>query len=91
ISRILLCLRDVTELRALARSAQAQARELTIIGEILGVQQETFHEFIEGANGFVAANAALLAEAASAAPAGRAEAVAVMFRNMHTVKGNART
>lgn len=91
ISRILLCLRDVTELRALARSAQAQARELTIIGEILGVQQEKFHEFIEGANGFVAANAALLAEAASAAPAGRAEAVAVMFRNMHTVKGNART
>ncbi|MDP0971656.1 hypothetical protein Q6294_32460, partial [Klebsiella pneumoniae] len=58
ISRILLCLRDVTELRALARSAQAQARELTIIGEILGVQQEKFHEFIEGANGFVAANAA---------------------------------
>ncbi|MFX8231028.1 Hpt domain-containing protein, partial [Acinetobacter baumannii] len=39
----------------------------------------------------VAANAALLAEAASAAPAGRAEAVAVMFRNMHTVKDNART
>ena len=91
ITRLLLCIRDVTELRELARAASAQKRELAIIGEILAVAHEKFHDFVEGATGFFDRNAALIAAAASASAADRATAVGVLFRNMHTIKGNART
>ena len=91
ITRLLLCVRDVTELRELTRAAGAQKRELAIIGEILGVTHEKFHEFIESAGGFFDRNAALVAAAAHAAPGDRSHAVGVLFRNMHTIKGNART
>ena len=90
IDRLLLCVRDVTELRELAIAADAGRRELAIIGEILGVTHEKFHEFAEGATAFFDQNAALIAEAAED-DAARAGIVQVLFRNMHTVKGNART
>jgi two-component system, chemotaxis family, sensor kinase CheA len=91
ITRLLLCVRDVTELRELARAADAQKRELAIIGEILGVTHEKFHEFVDSAGGFFDRNAALIAAAAHASAADRASAVGVLLRNMHTIKGNART
>ena len=89
--RLLLCVRDVTEQRALARAAEAQQRELSIIGEILGVRHEKFHEFIDGAEQFLAENKRIVA--APEAPAGVAakDAVGLLYRNMHTIKGNART
>ncbi len=90
-SRLLLCLRDVTELRALARAAQAQGRELALIGEILAVQQEKFDDFIESATGFMVQNTRLLQPLGEADGPARSEALAQLFRNMHTVKGNART
>jgi two-component system chemotaxis sensor kinase CheA len=91
ISRLLVCVRDVTELRELARVADAGRRELAIIGEILGVTHEKFHEFIEGSLGFFDQNVALVATASKAADGARAEAVHLLLRNMHTIKGNART
>ncbi len=91
ITRLLLCVRDVTELRELARAADAQKRELAIIGEILGVTHEKFHEFCQTALAFVDENARMIASASAATEVQRAEAVGLLFRNMHTVKGNART
>jgi len=91
ILRLLLCLRDVTELRALARAADAQKKELAIIGEILAVRQEKFQEFISSAQNFVAENRSLLRDAADSSTQDRQEAIGVLFRNMHTIKGNART
>jgi two-component system chemotaxis sensor kinase CheA len=88
--RLLLCLRDVTDLRALAKAADAQRKELALIGEILAVRQEKFQEFITSAKDFIAENEALLITAAGT-EATRKEAIAVLFRNMHTIKGNART
>ncbi|MFA5170090.1 MAG: ATP-binding protein [Sulfuriferula sp.] len=87
IVRIMLCVRDVTELRKLAIEANKQKRELEIIGEILSVTQEKFHEFISGAVRFVDENELLIREN----PDHNAEAIATLFRNMHTIKGNART
>ena len=89
--RLLLCLRDVTELRALAQAADAQKKELAIIGEILAVRQEKFQEFMQGALQFVDENEALLAQAHGADAAAQAQAISILFRNMHTIKGNART
>ena len=88
--RLMLCVRDVTELRELARAAQAQKQELAMIGEVLAVQQEKFHDFVDSSASFVLHNQRLLDGAATDAAA-RAAAVAELFRNMHTIKGNART
>lgn len=88
--RLLLCLRDVTDLRVLAKAADAQKKELALIGEILAVRQEKFQEFIGSAKEFIAENEALII-AAAGTEARRKEAIAVLFRNMHTIKGNART
>ncbi|WP_295856327.1 HAMP domain-containing protein [uncultured Xylophilus sp.] len=89
--RVMLCVRDVTELRALALAAGQQKRELDIIGEILAVQHEKFHGFVESARELIEANDRIVREAAQAGAQARASAVGLLFRNMHTVKGNART
>lgn len=85
--RLLLCVRDVTELRKLAAEANEQRHELEIIGEILAVSHEKFHEFILGAIKFIDENELLIRQH----PQFDVEAIAQLFRNMHTVKGNART
>ncbi len=89
--RLLLCLRDVTEMRRLARAADAQKRELAIIGEILAVRQEKFQEFVHSAQQFLDENASLIERAEPTNADARAGTIAVLFRNMHTIKGNART
>lgn len=87
IVRLMLCVRDVTELRKLAAEAGAQKRKLEIVGEILAVAQEKFNEFVEGSIGFVRRNEQLVKSATDKDKA----VVDELFRNMHTVKGNART
>ncbi|MBL0727654.1 ATP-binding protein [Piscinibacter sp. HJYY11] len=87
VEKLMLCVRDVTELKRLEHEASAQKRELEIIGEILAVSQEKFHEFVGGALKFCADNKRLIEQAAPRS----AETVNLLFRNMHTVKGNART
>lgn len=89
--RLMLCVRDVTELRALARAASAQKRELEIIGQILAVTHEKFHAFEQGSLQFVADNERIVNATDRAGAGARAEAVGLLFRNMHTIKGNART
>lgn len=90
IERLMLCIRDVTELRQLARAAQAQQQELAIIGEILSVERAKFQSFVASTSAFLQANERLVRKAAENTEA-RPAAVAELFRNMHTVKGNART
>lgn len=85
--RLLLCVRDVTELRKLAAEANEQKRELEIIGEILAVSQEKFHEFVASALKFIDENELAI----RACPKSQPDAIAKLFRNMHTIKGNART
>lgn len=90
IERLMLCIRDVTELRQLARAAQAQQQELAIIGEILALERSKFHAFAAGAGAFIQASQQLV-RTADQAPEERPAAMAALFRHMHTIKGNART
>jgi chemotaxis protein histidine kinase CheA len=83
----MLCVRDVTELRQLEAEAGHQKRELEMIGQILKVNQEKFSEFVISARKFVADNEDLL----NAAHEKDTDLVPKLFRNMHTIKGNART
>jgi two-component system, chemotaxis family, sensor kinase CheA len=87
IVRLMLCVRDVTELRKLAAEAGEQKRRLEMIGEILAVNEEKFHHFIDSASGFVSENERIIRK--HELPDG--SAIAELFRNMHTIKGNART
>ena len=87
VEKIMLCVRDVTELRQLEAEAEHQKRELEMIGQILKVNQEKFSEFVSSAKKFVAENEALLEKAQQK----DADLVTQLFRNMHTIKGNART
>jgi two-component system, chemotaxis family, sensor kinase CheA len=88
--RVLLCVRDVTELRTLAQAANDQKQELAIIGEILAVSQEKFERFAESAHHFLKDNDTLIRNAPDDAAA-KADTVGLLFRHMHTIKGNART
>ncbi|MEX3937087.1 ATP-binding protein [Paraburkholderia phymatum] len=87
VMRLMLCVRDVTELRQLAAEAGEQKRRLEMIGEILAVSEEKFHHFVESATSFINENERIIRQHAHA----DGSAVAELFRNMHTIKGNART
>nr|WP_315428079.1 ATP-binding protein [uncultured Albidiferax sp.] len=92
VERLMLCVWDVTELRALAAEAQAQKRELTMIGEILSIAPDKFQAFIHSAQEFILENRSLIPLGKALAPEERnSHIVSVLFRNMHTIKGNART
>ncbi|WP_050468848.1 ATP-binding protein [Herbaspirillum chlorophenolicum] len=85
--RLMLCVRDVTELRQLAAEANEQKRELEMIGEILAVAPSKFGEFIGSARNFLDENEQIVHQN----PEATAFAIAKLFRNMHTIKGNGRT
>ncbi len=87
VDKLMLCVRDVTELKRLEQEASEQKRELDIIGQILPVTQEKFSDFIEGSRRFIVENRQLIEQTSGK----DAEVVALLFRNMHTIKGNART
>jgi two-component system chemotaxis sensor kinase CheA len=87
VEKLMLCVRDVTELKRLANEASTQRRELEMIGEILSVSQEKFQDFMQTSLAFVEENRTLTAQASGPT----AELITQLFRNMHTVKGNART
>jgi len=87
IEKVMVTVRDITELKALEREAEGKKRELDIISQIISVDQEKFSEFIQSAYQFLGENAKLIEESAQKDP----EVLALLFRNMHTIKGNART
>ena len=87
VEQILLCVRDVTELRKLSAETAEQKRELDIIGEILGVNQEKFHQFITSTITYIAEIENIIRDN----PNGSLDAINIIFRNIHTIKGNART
>ncbi len=90
--RLMLCVRDITEIKELAAEAGQQKRELEIIGQILAINQEKFHEFIDSSAKFLAENKQLIdATGADAGGVKDPEVITQLFRNMHTIKGNART
>ncbi|MBF0351187.1 MAG: Hpt domain-containing protein [SAR324 cluster bacterium] len=87
IDKILICVRDITELRILQTAANLQKRELEIIGQILSVPQEKFQDFLESSRNFIMENEKIIRQTTRKDN----EILQELFRNMHTIKGNART
>jgi HPt (histidine-containing phosphotransfer) domain-containing protein len=91
IEKVLLISQDVTHLRELELSSAQQKDELDTISRIIRISIGKFNEFIESATQFITANRRLINEAQSDAQRRDPELIAALFRNMHTIKGNART
>ena len=87
IEKLMVTARDVTELKALQRETEKQKAELDIIGQILSISKDKLLEFIQTSNTFLDENENLIQATSSNDP----QVVATLFRNMHTIKGNART
>lgn len=87
IDKLLVTVRDVTELKALQEAAEQQRKELEIIGQILSVENDKFDDFLNTSLDFIN-NCRELIESTNEKDH---ELIARLFRNMHTVKGNART
>lgn len=87
IEKLMVTARDVTELKALQRETEKQKAELDIIGQILSISKDKLLEFIQTSNAFLDENENLIQSTASM----DSQVLATLFRNMHTIKGNART
>ncbi|MBF0236620.1 MAG: Hpt domain-containing protein [SAR324 cluster bacterium] len=87
VEKILVVVRDVTRLRELQSESSQQKRELEIIGQILKTSQENFYEFVQNAEQLIKANRDILEQGMTH----DLEVLNTLFRNMHTIKGNART
>ena len=87
IEKLMVTVRDVTELRSLQAEAEKQKTELQFIGQILSVGPDKFTYFIKDATRFLDENEQLI----KATETHSSDVIATLFRNMHTIKGNART
>ena len=87
IEKLMVTVRDVTELRALQAEAEAQKLELSIIGELLAVDAAKVESFLTNSMEFIDECTSLISEASEK----DLDTIAALFRSMHTVKGNART
>ncbi len=87
IEKLMVTVRDVTELRGLQAEAEKQKWELAVIGQILAVSASKFLSFSKDADRFLNENEVLIKQTDTA----NADVIATLFRNMHTIKGNART
>ncbi|HEY7773235.1 MAG TPA: HAMP domain-containing protein, partial [Marinagarivorans sp.] len=87
INKIMVTVRDVTQLRAMQTEAQEQKKELDIVGQIIRISPAKFTAFIHNAHSLLDKNEELIRANQHKSSA----TVASLFVNMHTIKGNSRT
>ena len=87
VEKMMVTVRDVTELRALQKEAEQKKNELEMVGQILAISRESFDRFVQSANLFLNENQALIEQT----PHQEERVLATLFRNLHTLKGNARS
>jgi HPt (histidine-containing phosphotransfer) domain-containing protein len=89
VEKILVTVNDATEIRKLESMARENAEDLTIVGEILACKEDAFRRFLRSCREFNAQNRELI-RAANPQHCDR-ETLKIIFMNMHTMKGAART
>ena len=85
IQRFMITIRDVTLIKSLRAAAEANKKEITIIGQILEIPKARFDEFIESTRKILLEATDIL----TAKPFGTEQAKSYK-RHLHTIKGNAR-
>jgi histidine kinase len=86
VEKLLVSVKDVTELRHLEQQAEEQRRDLEMIGQILALPRSTYLAFMRDTEKLIKRS-----ELAIASSSLDPEGLAFLFAAMHTIKGNART
>jgi HPt (histidine-containing phosphotransfer) domain-containing protein len=89
LDKILVTMRDVTEIRALQEQSRDQQQELEFIGEILNVPASRFLRFMNSCRELIQENNKLLQS--QGIQKKNLEILKLLFINMHTIKGSARS
>lgn len=87
VAKLMISVRDVTLLKKMENEARSKKRELDIIGQLLNVPAKKYLAFAVSTKRFIAENRAQIERNEQRSDA----AIALLFRNMHTIKGNCRT
>lgn len=87
ITKIMVTVRDVTEIRAMQAAAEEQKAELEIVGQILKLTPQRFRAFADNAFSLIDKNRNIVRTNQEK----QLPVIAELFANMHTIKGNART
>ncbi len=87
VEKILVCARDVTEVRQLRVEAEKSQKELTILQEIIKVPEDRFARFLQKSIEYLNENSFFIKKS----PDGSEQITKRMFVNLHTLKGTART
>ncbi|TVZ40295.1 chemotaxis protein histidine kinase CheA [Alteromonadaceae bacterium 2753L.S.0a.02] len=87
VSKLMVSVRDVTELKELEHEAEGKKRELDIISQLLNVSNKKYKNFINTSLKYLTECKGLIQESRETSN----DVIATLFRNMHTVKGNSRT
>lgn len=88
VEKLMVTVRDVTRLREMEQESRSQKRELTIIGQLLDVTTNTFKQFERSVRNYIEQNRNLISHASAYIDQ---TILSTLLRNMHTIKGNART
>jgi two-component system chemotaxis sensor kinase CheA len=93
VDRMMICLRDVTEIRKVRFQAEAQKRELDKIAQLLQLHPESWNRFVVGARAALKAARTDLLERLWEAGANPSltPVVADMLVHLHSLKGNSRS
>ncbi|MES2826337.1 MAG: two-component regulator propeller domain-containing protein [Pseudomonadota bacterium] len=87
VNKLMVSVRDVTQLRQMENAAREQKRQLDIVSQLLNLSAEKYLAFEESTTRYVQVNRIAIQSCSYKDKA----VVALLFRNMHTVKGNCRT
>lgn len=85
--KLMVSVRDVTLLKKMEEEARNKKRELDIISQLLNVPAKKYLAFASSAKRFIAENREKIEKNKERSDA----IIALLFRNMHTIKGNCRT
>ncbi len=85
--KLLIALRDVSELRELQRSKEAKETDFRMVLEILNLPEDRFQRFMRSTEILIDENRMII----ELTKVPTADAVKRLFVNMHTIKGSART
>lgn len=87
VEKILVSLRDVTEVRRLKTVAEQREEDIRILIELVQIPEEKFQRFLAKTKEYIAENRDIILRKSEP----RSEIIRRLFMNMHTIKGAART
>jgi ligand-binding sensor domain-containing protein/HPt (histidine-containing phosphotransfer) domain-containing protein len=87
ITKLMVSVRDVTQLRQMEHAAREQKRQLDIVSQLLNLSAEKYLNFEESTTRYLQANR----KAIQSCSHHDKNVIALLFRHMHTIKGNCRT